>query len=65
MPALISPSALVLLGVNLGVIAAAYARFSDLGNLRNVVAYNGVIAEQMQFKRVELAFHDWTKQISG
>lgn len=38
-------------------------RFSDLGNLRNVVAHNGVIAEEMQFRRVELAFHDWIKQV--
>ena len=40
-------------------------RFSDLGNLRNVVAHNGVIAEGMQFKRVELAIHDWIKQVGN
>jgi len=38
-------------------------RFADLGNLRNVVAHNGVIDEPMQFRRVELAIHDWIKQI--
>jgi hypothetical protein len=41
-----------------------FHRFSDLGNLRNVVAHNGVIEEQMQFRRVELAIHDWIKQVS-
>jgi hypothetical protein len=40
-------------------------RFMDLGNLRNVVAHNGVIDEPMQFSRINLALHDWTKQISG
>jgi hypothetical protein len=40
-------------------------RFSDLGNLRNVVAHNGIIDEPMHFKRVELAFHDWAKQVGG
>jgi hypothetical protein len=40
-------------------------RFSDLGNLRNVVAHNGVIEEPMQFRRIELALHDWTKQIQA
>ncbi len=40
-------------------------RFSDLGNLRNVVAHNGVIGEAMQIRRVELAFHDWIKQVGG
>jgi len=39
-------------------------RFSDLGNLRNVVAHNGVIDEQMQFERVKLAFFDWAKQVT-
>jgi hypothetical protein len=38
-------------------------RFSDLGNLRNVVAHNGIIDEPMQFRRIELALHDWAKQI--
>ncbi|MDD1520206.1 MULTISPECIES: Swt1 family HEPN domain-containing protein [Bradyrhizobium] len=38
-------------------------RFIDLGNLRNVVAHNGVIDEPMQFRRVELAIHDWIKQV--
>lgn len=38
-------------------------RFADLGNLRNVVAHNGVIDEPMQFRRVELAIHDWIKQV--
>jgi hypothetical protein len=38
-------------------------RFVDLGNLRNVVAHNGVIDEPMQFRRVELAIHDWIKQV--
>jgi hypothetical protein len=40
-------------------------RFSDLGNLRNVVAHNGVIDEPMQFKRIELAFHDWSRQLAS
>lgn len=40
-------------------------RFSDLGNLRNVVAHNGVISETMQFRRVELAAHDWIRQIQS
>ncbi len=40
-------------------------RFSDLGNVRNVIAHNGVIDDPMQFKRIELAFHDWSKQIGG
>jgi hypothetical protein len=40
-------------------------RFQDLGNLRNVVAHNGVISDSMQFRRVELAFHDWTRQIAS
>jgi hypothetical protein len=39
-------------------------RFSDLGNLRNVVAHNGVIDEIMQFRRIDLALHDWGRQIS-
>jgi hypothetical protein len=39
-------------------------RFEDLGNLRNVVAHNGVIGEPMQFARVKLAFHDWVRQVS-
>jgi hypothetical protein len=39
-------------------------RFADLGNLRNVVAHNGVIDEPMQFRRVELAIHDWIKQVT-
>ena len=39
-------------------------RFADLGNLRNVIAHNGVIDDPMQFKRIELAVHDWTKQIT-
>jgi hypothetical protein len=39
-------------------------RFSDLGNLRNVVAHNGVIDEPMQLNRIDLALHDWSKQIS-
>jgi len=38
-------------------------RFSDLGNLRNVIAHNGVIDDPMQFKRIELALHDWAKQL--
>jgi Swt1-like HEPN len=38
-------------------------RFSDLGNLRNVIAHNGIIDDPMQFKRIELALHDWAKQI--
>jgi hypothetical protein len=38
-------------------------RFVDLGNLRNVVAHNGVIDEPVQFRRVELAIHDWIKQV--
>lgn len=40
-------------------------RFSDLGNLRNVVAHNGIIEEPMQFRRIELALHDWSRQISA
>lgn len=40
-------------------------RFSDLGNLRNVVAHNGVIDEVMQFRRIDLALHDWSRQISS
>jgi hypothetical protein len=39
-------------------------RFNDLGNLRNVVAHNGVIDEPMQFSRINLALHDWSRQIS-
>jgi hypothetical protein len=39
-------------------------RFSDLGNLRNVVAHNGVIDEPMQRNRIDLALHDWSRQIS-
>ncbi|MBS0535428.1 MAG: hypothetical protein JSR72_15325 [Proteobacteria bacterium] len=39
-------------------------RFSDLGNLRNVVAHNGVISDAIQFSRVELAAHDWIKQLA-
>jgi Swt1-like HEPN len=38
-------------------------RFADLGNLRNVIAHNGVIDDPMQFRRIELAMHDWSKQI--
>lgn len=38
-------------------------RFADLGNVRNVIAHNGVIDDPMQFKRIELALHDWAKQI--
>jgi hypothetical protein len=40
-------------------------RFSDLGNLRNVVAHNGVIDEPMQLRRIDLALHDWSRQISA
>jgi Swt1-like HEPN len=40
-------------------------RFSDLGNLRNVVAHNGIIDDAMQFRRIDLALHDWSKQISS
>ncbi len=40
-------------------------RFADLGNLRNVIAHNGVIDDPIQFKRIELAIHDWSKQIGG
>lgn len=40
-------------------------RFADLGNLRNVVAHNGLIDDETQFSRVQLHLSDWQNQISN
>lgn len=38
-------------------------RFSDLGLLRHVIAHNGFVDDPKDYDRVNLALHDWTKQI--
>jgi hypothetical protein len=38
-------------------------RFSDLANLRNVIAHNGIIEGEAHFKRIEVAIHDWQQQL--